>query len=214
MTLADLQIGSLDYISSLETAGCADRRLSNLRLHLPDMLTFLENAMAKQTSTKVKPLTPTRLQEICVVVDHACSEMQSLGIPDALVNGDINLGNILYDDFRFRFTDWAEGGVGNPFLTLQQVIQHVTRDGERQEWVLELREAYGRKWLPLLNEQKIERAFVLMPLLAMADYLHARGDWLSSSRKNELTFQSFARTLARCMDRAAAEPALIEVLSL
>jgi hypothetical protein len=214
MTLADFQIRSLDHISCLETAGCVNRRLSILRLHLPDMVTYLETAMAKQTSTKVKPLTPARLQQIGSVVDRACSVMQSLGIPDTLVNGDINLDNILYDGSSFRFTDWAEGGIGNPFLTLQQVIQHVIRDGECQEWVPELREAYGTKWLPLLNEQKIDRAFVLMPLLTMADYLRGRGDWLSSSSKNESTFQSFARTLARCMDRAVAEPALVEALSL
>jgi hypothetical protein len=213
-TLADFQIESIDHISRLETAGCGNRRLSILQLHLPDMVTFLENAMARQTSTKVKPLTPARLQEIASVVDRACSVMQSLGIPDALVNGDINLDNILYDGSSFRFTDWAEGGIGNPFLTLQQVIQHVIRDGERQDWVLELREAYGTKWLPLLNVQTIERAFALMPLLTMADYLHGRGDWLTSSRKNESTFQSFARTLARYMDQAVAESALVEALSL
>jgi hypothetical protein len=214
MTLADLQIGSLHYTSSLQIAGCVDRRLSRLQLNFPRIVTFLEDVMAVQTSAKVKPLTARRLREIGVVVDHACSEMQSLGIPDALVNGDINLDNILYDGAVIRFTDWAEAGIGNPFLMLQQVIQHVTRDGERQGWVPALREAYGRKWFPLLDEQQIDRAFVLMPLLTIADYLHGRGDWLISSRKDELTFQSFARTLARCMDREAEEPALIKALGL
>jgi hypothetical protein len=158
------------------------------------------------------PLEPSRLREIGGIVDQAYERMQELNIPCSLVNGDINLDNILYDGTKFHFTDWAEGGIGNPFLTLQQVIQHVTREGEKLEWVPRLCGAYKKKWLVLLTERQIECAFGLMPLLTMADYLYGRGDWLHSSRRDDSSFQGFARTLARCMDRAAAELWSAEVL--
>ena len=161
--------------------------------------------MRRQTSTRVKPLERARLREILSVVDLACERMQELRIPECLVSGDINLDNILFDGTQIRFTDWAEGGIGNPFLTLEQVLQHATREGEHLVWAPRLREAYKRKWLALLTDHQIDCAFTLMPLLAMADYLFGRGDWLHSSRQDEPAFQSFARTLARCMDRAAAE---------
>jgi hypothetical protein len=97
---------------------------------------------------------------------------------------------------------------------LQQMIQHVVRDGEHLEWVLCLHEAYKKKWLPILTEIQIDQAFVLMPLLTMIAYLYGRGDWLRSLRRDEPDFQGFARTVARYMDRAARDPTLLEALRL
>jgi hypothetical protein len=210
-SLADLQILSLGHVAELRAAGFMDCRLAVMQAHLPEMFAFLEEAMRRQTSTRVKSLERARLLEILSVVNHACERMQELGIPDCLVSGDINLDNILFDGTRIRFTDWAEGGIGNPFLTFEQVLQHVIRDGEHLDWVPRLCEAYGKKWLPLLRDHQIDSAFTLMPLLAMADTLFGRGDWLGSPRQEEPAFQSFARTLARCMDRAAAELSSLEV---
>lgn len=212
--LADLQIESLDLIESLNEVGCPDRRLTRVRSRLPEIFTLLEEAMQNQTSTKVKPLTPSRLREIQGVVDQSCAHMEELGIPDCLVNGDINLDNILYDGERFRFVDWAEGGIGNPFLALQQVVQHVIREGEHLDWVAPICEAYKRKWLGLLGEQQIDGAFVLMPLITMVDYLYGRGDWFDSPRRRESSFQGFARTLGRCMDRATERLLSTEALQI
>jgi hypothetical protein len=211
--LADLQILSLDYVSRLSAAGCMDRNLKVVQSHLPEIRIFLEDAMRNQTSSKVRPVTSSRLREIGVIVDQACNKMYDLDIPASLVNGDINLDNILYDGGRFRFTDWAEGGIGNPFLTFQQVIQHVIRDGKHSEWVPSLCHAYRKKWNALLTRRQIDRAFALMPLITMADYLYGRGDWLSSPRRDEPWFQSFARTLGRSMDRTAEELLAQGVLS-
>ncbi|WP_263357705.1 aminoglycoside phosphotransferase family protein [Acidicapsa ligni] len=203
--LADLQIESLGEIDMLKAAGCMDRSLRNVHTNLGQMFDFLDEAMKLQVSTKSKPLSSARLREISEVVDEACTAMLGLGIPPCLVNGDINLDNILFDGVRYRFIDWAEVGIGNPFLTLQQVIQHVIRDDEHQEWAPVLRAAYRAKWLWLLSGDQIDRAFSLMPLLTIVDYLYGRGEWLLSERRDETSFQSFARTLGRCMDRAAAE---------
>jgi hypothetical protein len=210
--LADLQILSLDHVSRLAAAGCMDRSLKVVQSHLPEMIIFLEDAMRNQTSAKVRPVASSRLREIGAIVDQACNKMHDLDIPASLINGDINLDNILYDGGCFRFTDWAEGGIGNPFLTFQQVIQHVIRDGEHLDWVPILCAVYRKKWNALLTERQIDRAFALMPLIAMADYLYGRGDWLSSPRRDEPSFQSFARTLGRSMDRAAGELLSVEAL--
>jgi hypothetical protein len=210
-SLADLQTLSLGHVAELRAAGFMDRRLAVMQAHLPEMFAFLEEAMRRQTSTRVAPLERARIVEILSAVDHACERMQELRIPDCLVNGDINLDNILFDGTQIRFTDWAEGGVGNPFPTLEQVLQHVIRESEHLEWVPRLREAYKRKWQALLTDHQIDSAFTLMPLLAIADTLFGRGDWVHSPRQNEPAFQSFSRTLARCMDRAATELCSAEV---
>jgi hypothetical protein len=209
--LADLQLLSLDHLSRLEAVGCVSRRLSVVQAHMAEVFAYLEEAMGHQTSTKVNPIAPSRLREIRSVVEQACDRMHGLRVPDCLVNGDINLDNILFDGQQFRFTDWAEGGIGNPFLTLQQVIQHVIREGEHLEWAPRLCDAYKKKWLARLTERQIDCAFVLMPLLTIADYLYGRGDWLHSPRRDDPSFQAFARTLGRCMDRAAEELQSAEV---
>ncbi len=212
-TLAELQIESLGHIEEIRTAGGMDRGLLSVQRRFPEIIAYLEEAMRRQTSTKSQPLTPSRLRKIGGIIDRACDEMLDLAIPASLVNGDINLDNILFDGARFRFTDWAEGGIGNPFLTLQQVIQHVIRDGQRLDWAPALRNAYKQKWLPLLTEQQIDRAFRLMTLLTMAGYLYGRGDWLYSLRGADLGFQSFTRTIARCMDRAVEDLLSLEALA-
>jgi hypothetical protein len=209
--LADFQIQSLDHIAHLRAAGCMDRSLSRVQSNLRELFRFLEEAMRLQVSTKVTPVPPARLREIERIVGEACIRMQELCIPCCLVNGDINLHNILFDGRQCRFTDWAEGGIGNPFLTLQQFIQHVVREGEHLDWAPFLCSAFKKKWLAVLEEHQIDRALSLMPLLTIADYLNGRGDWLNSQRRNQPRFQSFARTLARCMDRAAAELVSTEV---
>jgi hypothetical protein len=210
-SLADLQTLSLGHVTELRAVGFMDRRLAVMQAHLPEMFAFLEEAMRRQTSTRVKPLERARLVEILSVVDHACERMQDLRIPDCLVNGDTNLDNVLFDGTKIRFTDWAEGGIGNPFLTLEQLLQHVIREGEHLEWAPRLREAYKGKWMALLTDHQIDSAYTLMPLLSAADTLFGRGDWMHSPRQDEPAFQSLARTLARYMDRAAAELSSAEV---
>lgn len=210
--LADLQIRSVGEVASIRATGCIDRSLPRVHSHLSEMFSFLDEVMRLQTSPKVMPLTTARLKEIHTIVDDACERMENLRIPACLVNEDINLYNILFDGASFRFIDWAEGGVGNPFLTLQQIIQHVIYEGEHLDWVPSLCEAYKIKWLAVLEERQIDYAFRLMPLLTIADYLYFRGDWLHSSRRHDPAFQSTARSLARYMDRAAIEISTTGVL--
>jgi hypothetical protein len=210
--LAELQIESLGHIACLEGNGCFDQRLTRVHMHLPELIAYVEEAMKHQTSTKVPPIDVPRIRDIGSVIERAYLRMRDLNIPVSLVNNDINLDNILYDGSRISFIDWAEAGVGNPFLTLQQFIQHVVRDGEGLEWTSRLRNSYKRRWLAVLSESQIDVAFSLMPLLMMISYLFGRGDWLDSSRREHPSFQNFARTMARHMDKAAADSGLLETL--
>lgn len=212
-SLAELQIRSIGHIPCLEAAGCFDNRLGVLRGRLVELIAYVDDAMGHQTSTKVSPVPRPRLDAIGSIVEQACLKMEALNIPVSLVNGDINLDNVLHDGARHVFIDWAEAGVGNPFLTFQQLVQHVVRDGENSGWEAALRDTWKAKWLAILSEHQINRAFALTPLLTMASYLYGRGDWLTSSRRDEPNFQGFARTLARYMDRACEDPMLLEGLS-
>jgi hypothetical protein len=204
-SFACLQLQTVDCTDELLTAGAFDQRPSVLRLHIDAIAGYLIDAMARQSSTKVAPLSRTRLLELAEILRHSCLRMESLGIPNALIHHDLNGGNILYNGVRCVFTDWSEAAIGNPFLSCERLCQ---LNPNHRETVCAI---YRRSWSGRLSDARIGEAFALMPLLAIYAYLYGRGDWFMS-REIRPRFESYARSLARHMDRAARAPALLEAL--
>jgi Phosphotransferase enzyme family len=209
--LAALQKRAIGLRSELLACGARDQSISVLREHCSEMVDFLDEALSRQTSTKGAPLGHQRLAEIGAILQDACSNMDALNIPDTVIHGDMNRGNILLDGSNCRFIDWSEAYLGNPFLNFQHLS--LLNTGEHKEVnAVRMKQAYRRSWLDLLEPMHIDRAFALSPLLAVASYLYGRGDWLRSSRRNDPDLGSYACILARHMDRAASAPELKEAL--
>jgi hypothetical protein len=211
LRLAELQRASVAHVDALLACDCDDQRISILRNAIPKLLPFLEEAMTMQEVETVLRIGPARLKEIMEIFTDACFEMEDIGIPDALVHGDINLGNILIDHDRCVFTDWARAGVGNPLVTFEHLKLQFAQ-ANTQTSSLRLFEVYKSAWLPTLADRQIERAAILVPLIAIAAYLHSRRDWLNSSRRYEPPVQIYTRSLVRQMDRAAREIELDHIL--
>lgn len=211
--LAELQRETIDHLDPLRAAGCLDRSIPVLATHLPEIMEYLEDAMNRQTSTKVPRIEASRLRELESILRDACSRMQNVGVPDTLIHNDINTGNILLTRSRCVFTDWAEAYIGNPFLSFQHLCAQISAGSDHAEaWLPQVRNAYKKLWLEWLTESAIDQAFALMPILAIASYLYGRGAWLHSSSRDNPQFQGYSRSLARCMDRAARAPQLLEAL--
>jgi hypothetical protein len=204
LKLAELQRASVAHVDALLDCGCDDQRISILRDAIPQLLPFLEEAMTMQEVETVRRIGPDRLEEIMEILADACFEMEDIGIPDALVHGDINLGNILIDNDKCVFTDWARASIGNPLVTFEHLKLQFTQ-ANTQTFSLRLFEVYKSAWLPMLSERQIKRAAILVPLIATAAYLHSRRDWLNSSRRYEPQVQIYTRSLVRQMDRVARE---------
>jgi hypothetical protein len=204
--LATLQQATTECTDVLLAAGAFDWRLPILVDHIDEIVQHLIDAMARQTSNKVLPLTWGRLRELQLILRDACDQMEALGIPDTLLHNDLNAGNILYDGSRSVFTDWSEAAVGNPLLSFERLCQLDTGD------YAHLREVYRASWRERLGDECIDQAFALMPLLAVFAHLYGRGDWLHSEQGKLPQFESYARSLARRMDRAARNPILQEAL--
>jgi hypothetical protein len=117
--LTELQLKSIDYAEALMSKGFALQNISTLQMQLEALMEYLEEAMGRQTSTRVPPLLRSRLYELRSILDRSCSTMIDLQIPDTLVHNDLNVGNILYKESQCVFTDWAETFIGNPFITRQ-----------------------------------------------------------------------------------------------
>jgi hypothetical protein len=212
LTMAALQKRTLGRTHELLVAGAVDRSTDILRSHLPELFEYLNEAMAKQSSTKVSRIEKRRLRQMATILQDACSRMEDLGIPDTLTHNDINSGNILFRGDHCVFTDWCEAGVGNPFLTFQHLCR--LQSGNSEDCNPRLYEACKRCWLDCLTTSQFDQAFALTPLLAILSYLYGRGTWLRSGLRHEPHVESYARSLARHMDRAADNSRLLEVLCL
>jgi hypothetical protein len=207
-TLALLQKACGAKCGHLFEAGAFDLRLGSLRTHIPDLIEYLSLAMERQVSTRAPRLAAERMLEIGRLLDDACDCMESLSIPDTLIHNDMNAGNVLYDGSQCVFVDWCEVAVGNPFLTFEHLSLMASNEKERTR----LRAIYRQCWLESLSPRQIEQAFHLAPMLAVASYLYGRGDWLASPGRNDPQFESYARSLARHIDRAAQATNLQETL--
>jgi hypothetical protein len=211
-SLAKLQRSSVAHIHSFLKTGCADSRLPALTGDLTAMMAYLQDAMERQTSTSVPRLTSARIRELGDIVHDAASAMESLALPVTLVHNDANPGNILLDGDRCFFIDWAEAGIGHPFLTFQVLLASITQSTDSINAIMHLTTIYKQQWADLFPEKILDRALALSPLLAIASYLRGRGDWLKSAPHDDLRFQGYARSLARHMDRQAQTPDLLAAL--
>jgi hypothetical protein len=201
---ATLQIQTLDFIDDLLAAGAFDQRAFVLRNHIEPVTGYLIDAMERQESTRVPALSRDRILELAKILKRACLSMESLGIPDTLIHNDLNRGNILSDQSRCVFIDWSEASIGNPFLACERLCQ------VNREHRLEVQSIFRRLWAERIDAASIDQALVLAPLLAIYAYLCGRGNWPRAGDVR-LHVDSYARSLARHMDRAAQHPEIEEL---
>jgi hypothetical protein len=211
-SLARLQIASGSRVDDLLASGCFDQRLEILRTHLPELIQYLELTMTRQTSTRVSPIEGTRLHELGRLLEVACSELESIGIPDTLIHNDMNLRNVLFDGERAVFTDWSEACISCPFLTFQHLWIQAADADQTLIWASRIRAIYKSHWACILSDFQIERALSLCPPIAIASFLYGRDVSFTSPYRNLDQVQSYARSLTRHMERAVQAPEFLEAL--
>lgn len=201
--LAGLQKESIRHLPSLLACGCSDQRIPILREHIPEIVDLIKEAMARQIPGHAPPLSPARVHAIGSSLEKACFRLEALGIPDTVLHGDINFGNILVGARRCVLTDWAHAAVGNPFVSFEQLREQIAQDGHIAPWTARLVETYRRSWREALTDAQIQCALAIVPPIAVGLYLLARWKWLGSEHRTEPQFQSCLRGLARQMDIAS-----------
>jgi Ser/Thr protein kinase RdoA (MazF antagonist) len=159
--------------------------------------------MAMQNLRTAPRIGAARLREVWDIFEDACWRLEAMDIPDALIHSDINLGNILVGDEGCVFVDWANAGVGNPFVTYEQLRIQLAQERSTQAWVPRLTEIYQEVWRLMLPNCQIECAFTLVPIISAASYLYSRKDWITAEHGHNPQLQSYARSLVRQMERAA-----------
>jgi hypothetical protein len=211
--LASLQKHFVGRSEELLAAKFLDHRTVRLEAQIDELVDYLVEAMCHQTSVKVSSLSPSRIREIGTILHSACNAMEDLGIPDSVMHSDISPGSILCNGGDCVFTDWCEAYVGNPFITLEQLCAHTSRRSHASEPNTgRLISLYRACWKDLLTERQIEKTLRIVPLISVLSYLYGRGDWLHSQRRDQEATRSYSRSLARHLDRIAANAALTEAI--
>lgn len=213
-SMAMLQIETEDHGTDLLEAGAFDQRMDVLLKRAPELFDYLEEVMGLKILMKAPHLDRRRIQEIHSAFEGICERSQYLGIPETIVHGDMNPGNIVVDCGRCQFIDWSEAYVGNCLVTLQHLLllNRVEDPELRALMNSALKQKYLDAWLAVYEEAALQESFAYMPLLGAISALHGRGDWLTSPDRNDPRRQSYARTLALHMDGALRAPELQEVL--
>jgi hypothetical protein len=213
-SMAALQVRTVGHRASLLTVGAFDQSMAVFQQHSEALFNFLEEAMGLQTSSKAPRVEALRLREIRVILEDTCRRMEDLDLPQTIIHGDMNWGNILEGSNHCRFLDWSEAFVGCPFVTLPHLLllNQVEDPEKRTCFDAFLKQRYKRIWLRLCDETAIDEGFVYMPLLAIASALYGRCDWLSTSARDDPRRQVYARNLTRHLDRVARSPELLEAL--
>jgi hypothetical protein len=210
LRLAELQKASARHITALLASGCGDQRIAVLRIRIPETMECLKNAMAQQNFSNTRRIGDARLQEIGSILETACLTLETIGIPDTLIHNDLSFENILVGRNTCVFTDWATASIGNPFVTFEHLRVQIAQEKKTEAWVPQLTEIYQESWRAWLPSSQIKRAFSFVPLIAVASHFYSRREWLTSDRRHEPQFQSYARVLARQMDRAARVLELVQ----
>jgi hypothetical protein len=202
-TFSSFQVDMIPLAERLLTLQAADHRLPVLRKGVGDVMDFLAGAMERQSSTKAPPVPESRLRELGHIIRDACDVLSTFGIPDTLLHNDLSLGNILHRGECCVFNDWSEAAVGNPFLALARfcLLSPASRS--------QIEEIYCDIWSELADERAIAKGLAISPLLAIYAYLYGRGNWLKEATPLPHHFESYARSLARHIDRTSREPELL-----
>jgi hypothetical protein len=204
--MARLQLLAIDWTDELLASGAFDQRLPALRSHIDAVIAFLIEAMGRQTSTRVAPLSRDRLLELGEILRDACFRLEAHDVPDTLIHNDLNAGNILSDGTKYVFTDWSEAAIGNAFLSCERLCQLNRAHADI------VRNIYRDTWSPRLSTESMDEVLALTPFIAIYAHLYGRGHWLGQAGNLLPHFESYARSLARHMDRAAKDSHLLEIL--
>lgn len=211
-TMAELQKHTVGYTNLLLDLGGLDRSPRVLHSRCRDLFVYMEEAMAQQASANAPRLAVKRLRQMECLSKDVCLRLDDLVIPDAIVHGDMNRGNLMYDGHQCRFLDWREAYIGNPFVTLEHLLLLTSRVTQHTE-TSSLKEAYAQVWRDLIPEARIRRALKLTPVVAALSALYGRGDWLDSERRNSPARLRYARNIARYLDRAFQSSKLSDMQS-
>ncbi|MCU1300732.1 MAG: hypothetical protein JWQ87_1016 [Candidatus Sulfotelmatobacter sp.] len=201
--LAELQIDSIDHGARILGAGARDLGAAKLSNLIQPFIESMLQLMSRQTTVPPATLGHDELFLLGDRIQSALDALEALGIPETLGHLDLNPGNIIVSPSRCTFLDWAEAYVGNPFFSLQYLLEHLRRaNGTDSAAETKLVEAYCAQWEHVVLTAAVAEGLQLAPLLAVFAYAAGSNVWEHTERLPPAT-AGFFRSLTRRMHREA-----------
>jgi len=201
-TLARLQLECLKEPERLLEIGCKDRRMAKTIEQIDPFLDTVNALMREQPCEPPQRLNQPELERLGTSLKDACRCLEHADIPDSILHGDFNPGNVLVGPNSCFFLDWAEGCIGPPFLTFEHLIAHLYRlDYGNSHSEQELRRVYARCWADVLSNEQISQAMIVAPLIAVLWHALGSAVWQESRFMREGRIAKYLRSMARRMQK-------------
>jgi hypothetical protein len=202
--LAELQIQSIRCADQIIAVGAHDLRVACLSQLVRPFMETMACLMSQQPKSPPPILSRAELALLGKQVQDAFEVLEDLNIPDSLGHLDLNPGNIVVSPSQCVFLDWAEACVGNPFINLQYLLEHLRRAiGTNSTMEARLIESYCTQWKPIVPSAVIAEVLSLAPLLAVFSYAAGTRVWQDAERLQDPGTAGYLRSLARRMHREA-----------
>jgi Phosphotransferase enzyme family len=196
--LAELQLASVPHTGALLASGCVDLRTVSLEDQIEPYLRGVAHLMESQQSNKVRKLEPDDLRLIGRHLRTACRQVEGLLLPETLGHSDFSDGNIFVNRQGTTFLDWAQGHIGNPFLTFEYLLlllRRATSDDVQQSTAV--RREYLRPWEAVCSHREIALSVEAAPLLAVFAYALVCGGSRQDAPSDDSRIAGYLRALAR-----------------
>lgn len=201
--LADLQIHSIDHGARILGAGARDLGAATLSKLIRPFIESMAELMERQIKVPPAALGRAELLLLGDRIQSALDALEALGIPETLGHLDLNPGNIIVSPSRRAFLDWAEAYVGNPFFSLEYLLEHLRRkNGTDSAVETKLVESYCAQWEQVVPTAAVAEGLALAPLLAVFAYAAGSYAWEDTERL-QLATAGYLRSLTRRMNREA-----------
>jgi hypothetical protein len=145
---ARLQIASAGHVDALLRGGCVERRLPWLVRHTTSWL-----ATADLTAW-VDGDRAARLRDLAGELPDRLARLESFGLPDTLLHGDLHAGNVARRPGGYAYFDWSDASVGHPFVDMITIRRHP--DAERRAGRLA---AYLDEWRDFGPPERLRAAW-------------------------------------------------------
>lgn len=202
--LARLQIDSIGHGERIRAVGTHDLRIACLCDMVQPFLEVMAELMDRQTKTPPAVLSRAEVAYLGEHVREAVVMLKDLGIPDTLGHLDLNPGNIIVSPSQCVFLDWAEAYLGNPFFSLEYLLEHLRRAfGTNSTIEARVIELYCARWKQVIPPHAITEALEFAPLLAVFAYAAGSNAWADEQGLQDPGTAGYLRSLTRRMNREA-----------
>lgn len=165
LSLAQLQLSSVNHTKRLLALGMADVRGETVRTQIRASLPMMERSLDVQDFGGAARISLRKLHAMCDEVERLCEVQERLRIPDTLLHNDLHAENIVLDQARCAFIDWASPAVGNPLLAYHQIRSEFRH---RPRLYARLSITYKTALRQLATPHQLDRAVAVLPGFAAA----------------------------------------------